>query len=129
MAKWYHPPISGFPALALKDAKRANSRPKFDQTVRNYIRGCDVILNFRIVKNRFRIGEAGKLVNQTSTRHSVQFSVAVPDTVPFWPLDTGSGIVFFPDPRSQPILLRVKDNFLGKLKLTQIFFFNTSKLN
>ena len=60
------------------------------------------------------------------------------DTVPFWPVDPGSGIGFFSNPRSRildpnPIFLRTYWQFWFKSsrilwKFAQIFFFSSSKL-
>jgi hypothetical protein len=44
-------------------------------------------------------------------------SIADPDLVPFWPLNPGSGIGFFPDPGSRipnPYFWELSDNILGK---------------
>ncbi len=52
-------------------------------------------------------------------------SVADPDPVPFWPLDPGSGIGFFPDLESRipnPYFWELIDNFWGKK------FYNSLKI-
>jgi hypothetical protein len=62
--------------------------------------------------------------------------IRIREPVPFWPLDPGSGIGYFLDLWSRipnPHFWELNDNFWVKnsiilWKLTQIFFFSTSKL-
>ncbi len=60
--------------------------------------------------------------------------IRIRDPVPFWPLDPGSGMGFFPDPGSRDHILKsfltifwVKSSII-LWKLAQILFFSTSKL-